>query len=58
MKLSVEGTPKEIADLALAVQSQPKKGELPSPKNVFAESFNEILQRNIHDTSGEKPDLN
>lgn len=55
IKLTIEGVPKEIADLVSALQSQPKKTELHSPKDLFEENFTEYLQKNIRDTNEEKP---
>ena len=58
MRLTIKGTSKEIADLVSTLQSQPKKVELYSPKDLFEENFTEYLQKNIRDTNEEKPDLN
>lgn len=56
MKITIEAESKEIADLVLAVQGQPKKEELFSLKDLLTNSVNAVLHEKSHDTSEEKPD--
>ena len=57
-KLIIEADPKEIADLVVALQSQPEEKDTVSPLVIFKSHFSEYLQKNIRDTNEEKPDLN
>lgn len=58
MKLTVEGTANEIADLVVALQSQPEKKDTVSPLDIFKSCFTEYLQKSIRDTNEKKPDFN
>lgn len=62
MKVTLEGTAKEIADLVLAVQGQHKgKDQIvetylygDSPKALLKESLNSVLRESTRDTNEEK----